>query len=57
VQYLVLVAVSIAAFVVAAAAIALGRDVKSAGRASLACKAGMALGLLAFLVGAIINML
>jgi geranylgeranylglycerol-phosphate geranylgeranyltransferase len=55
--YLMLVAVSIAAFVAAAAIIARGRDVKSAGQASLACKAGMALGLLAFLVGAFTTML
>jgi 4-hydroxybenzoate polyprenyltransferase len=55
--YLMLVAVSIAAFIDAAVIIARGRDVKSAGQASLACKAGMALGLLAFLVGAFTKML
>jgi len=56
-EYLALVAVSIAAFVAAAVAIARGRDTKAAGRASLGCKAGMALGLLAFLAGAFVKLL
>lgn len=50
-QYLVLVAVSIAAFIAAAGIIARSREPESAGRASLACKVGMGLGLLAFLAG------
>jgi len=56
-EYLALVAVSIAAFVAAAGIITRSQDTKSAGLASLGCKVGMALGLLAFLAGAFINML
>ncbi|MEW6222751.1 MAG: geranylgeranylglycerol-phosphate geranylgeranyltransferase [Candidatus Hadarchaeota archaeon] len=53
--YLALVAVSIAAFIAAVLIIAGGK--RSAGRASLACKVGMALGLLAFLAGAVVRIL
>ncbi|MDI6642803.1 MAG: geranylgeranylglycerol-phosphate geranylgeranyltransferase [Candidatus Hodarchaeaceae archaeon] len=53
-QYLALVAASIAAFIAAAGLIARSQEPKAAGRASLACKIGMGLGLLAFLVGVFI---
>ena len=49
--YLALVVPSIAAFIAAAAIIVRSRNPKAAGRASLACKIGMGLGLLAFLAG------
>ena len=55
-QYLALVAVSVATFIAAAAIISMGRDAAAAKRASLACKLGMGLGLLAFLVGALANL-
>ena len=51
-QYLVLVMVSIAAFLIAAMIIAQSWEPKAAAKASLACKVGMGLGLLAFMVGA-----
>jgi len=51
-QYLALVMVSIAAFLTAAGTIARNQESKSAAKASLACKLGMGLGLLAFMVGA-----
>ncbi len=56
-QYLGPVIVSIAAFIAAAGMIALSREPKAAGRASLACKIGMGLGLLAFLVGVSVKLL
>lgn len=51
--YLVPVIASIAAFVAAAAMIGASQDIGSATRSSFACKVGMGLGLLAFLVGAL----
>ena len=56
-HYLAFVAVSIAAFIAAAGTIARSRKPRAAGRASLACKIGMGLGLLAFLVGTLELML
>jgi geranylgeranylglycerol-phosphate geranylgeranyltransferase len=49
--YLAFVIPSIAAFIAAVAIIVRSRRPKAAGRASLACKIGMGLGLLAFLAG------
>lgn len=49
--YLALVVPSIVAFIAAAAIIARSRKPEAAGRASLACKIAMGLGLLAFLAG------
>jgi len=51
--YLALVAVSVLIFIGAAAIVAGSQGPKTAGRASLACKVGMGIGLIAFLVGAI----
>ncbi len=51
--YLALVVPSIVAFIAAAAIIVRSRKPKAAGRASLACKMAMGLGLLAFLAGAL----
>ncbi len=56
-QYLAAVVISIAAFIAAAVIIARSRTPKSAGQASLACKIGMGLGLLAFLVGVSVKLL
>jgi len=52
--YLALVAVSVLIFIGAAAIVAGSQGPKTAGRASLACKVGMGIGLIAFLVGAIV---
>ena len=52
--YLVLVAISVLIFIWAAATVARSQKPKAAGLASLACKVGMGLGLLAFLAGAIV---
>ncbi len=49
--YLALLIISIIAFLVAIGIIVRSREPKGAGKSSLACKIGMALGLLAFLVG------
>jgi geranylgeranylglycerol-phosphate geranylgeranyltransferase len=54
-QYLALVMVSIVAFLIAAMIIAQSWEPKAAAKASLACKLGMALGLLAFIVGAFLR--
>ncbi len=53
--YLVIVMLSAAAFVVAAAIILHGQKVKTAGRASFISKIAMGLGLLAFLAGALLH--
>ncbi len=55
--YLATVVASIAAFVTAAAIIGMSQDTRSAMRSSLACKVGMGLGLLAFLVGVLVKLL
>lgn len=49
--YLALLIISVVAFLVAIVIIARSRDLKAASKASLACKIGMGLGLLAFLAG------
>jgi geranylgeranylglycerol-phosphate geranylgeranyltransferase len=49
--YLYFLVPAIVSFLVASVIIALNQKPRAAGRASLACKAGMALGLLAFLAG------
>ncbi|MFH1821314.1 MAG: geranylgeranylglycerol-phosphate geranylgeranyltransferase [Methanobacteriota archaeon] len=51
--YLATVAISIAAFIAAVMIIAYSQERMAAKRASLACKVGMGLGLLAFLLGAL----
>jgi geranylgeranylglycerol-phosphate geranylgeranyltransferase len=53
-QYLAIVIVSIAAFLAAAGMIAQSQGAKAATKASLACKVGMGLGLVAFMVGALV---
>lgn len=55
--YLVVVLISIAAFVAAVGIIARSREPEAAGRASLACKIGMGMGLLAFLVGIFVKLM
>lgn len=50
-QYLALLIISIIAFLVAIGIMVRSRGPKAAGKSSLACKIGMALGLLAFLAG------
>ena len=50
-QYLTLVSFSIAAFLVGAGTIVRSRDPNAAKKASLMCKVGMGLGLIAFMVG------
>lgn len=56
-HYLVPLVFSIAAFVAAVVVIASNQEPAAAGRASLACKIGMGLGLLAFLVGVLTRLL
>jgi geranylgeranylglycerol-phosphate geranylgeranyltransferase len=51
--YLTLVMISVLIFIGAAIVVARDQKPESAGRASLACKVGMGIGLIAFLVGAI----
>ena len=53
-QYLTLVSFSIATFLVGAGIIARSQDTNAAKKASLMCKAGMGLGLIAFMVGAFV---
>ena len=53
-QYLAVVIVSIAAFLAAVGMISQSREPKATTKASLACKIGMGLGLLAFMVGALV---
>ncbi len=55
--YLAPVGLSIAAFIAAAAIIARSQKPEVASRASLACKIGMGLGLLAFLAGVLANIM
>lgn len=55
--YLALVGLSITVFITAAAIIAHNRKPEVARRASLACKIGMGLGLLAFLAGVFVKLL
>jgi geranylgeranylglycerol-phosphate geranylgeranyltransferase len=50
-QYLTLVSFSIAAFLVGAGTIVRSQDTNAAEKASLVCKVGMGLGLIAFMVG------
>jgi len=52
--YLALVMISALIFIWAATIVAGSQKPKAAGRASLACKVGMGIGLIAFLVGAIV---
>jgi geranylgeranylglycerol-phosphate geranylgeranyltransferase len=52
-QYLVVVTISIAAFLIAAMVISQSWKQEAAAKASFTCKVGMALGLLAFIVGAV----
>jgi geranylgeranylglycerol-phosphate geranylgeranyltransferase len=54
--YLVLVTISVLIFIWAAATVAKSQNPKAAGLASLACKVGMGLGLLAFLADVIAHM-
>jgi geranylgeranylglycerol-phosphate geranylgeranyltransferase len=53
-QYLVLVIGSIASFLAAAAMVAQSQASKAAAKASLACKVGMGLGLISFMVGVLV---
>jgi geranylgeranylglycerol-phosphate geranylgeranyltransferase len=53
-QYLTLVSFSIAVFLVGAGTIALSQGPNAAEKASLMCKVGMGLGLIAFMVGAFV---
>jgi geranylgeranylglycerol-phosphate geranylgeranyltransferase len=53
-QYLTLVSLSIAAFLVGVGTIVRSRDLNAAKKASLMCKVGMGLGLIAFMVGAFV---
>ena len=54
IAYLAPVILSVLSFIGAAAIVARNQKSKAAGRASLACKVGMGVGLLAFLAGAIV---